>query len=282
MNMLGRRLCRTVLSAGRNHVVPTARRSNQVYRGSIKIEPKIGVAGYSLLAIPVVAFGLGTWQVQRRKWKLGLIEELARKTELPPCELPDNWSDLGKMEYQQVRVTGTFDHSNEMYVSPRSRIQQESERYGGGGLISTANSGALVVTPFKLSGREETILVNRGWVPRNKIPPNTRQEGQVEGEVELVGIVRRPEKRPPLGPKDSRSGHTWHYKDTESMARYCNAWPILIDAIAASSVPGGPIGGQTNVTLRNEHFSYILTWYSLSAITACLWYMKYFRRMPLM
>lgn len=27
-----------------------------------------------------------------------------------------------------------------------------------------------------------------------------------------------------------------------------------------NSVAGGPIGGQTNVQLRNEHFSYIITW----------------------
>lgn len=29
---------------------------------------------------------------------------------------------------------------------------------------------------------------------------------------------------------------------------------------AESTVPGGPIGGQTRVTLRNEHLQYIITW----------------------
>lgn len=29
---------------------------------------------------------------------------------------------------------------------------------------------------------------------------------------------------------------------------------------AESTVPGGPIGGQTRVTLRNEHMQYIITW----------------------
>lgn len=29
---------------------------------------------------------------------------------------------------------------------------------------------------------------------------------------------------------------------------------------AGSTVPGGPIGGQTRVTLRNEHMQYIVTW----------------------
>ena len=35
----------------------------------------------------------------------------------------------------------------------------------------------------------------------------------------------------------------------------------MIDYLTlGSSVPGGPIGGQTNVQLRNEHLSYIVTW----------------------
>ena len=39
--------------------------------------------------MPVTAFCLGTWQVQRRKWKLALIEELQTKTIAPPVPLPD-------------------------------------------------------------------------------------------------------------------------------------------------------------------------------------------------
>nr|CAD7395191.1 unnamed protein product [Timema cristinae] len=38
--------------------------------------------------IPVTAFGLGTWQVKRRKWKLELIENLATRFNAPPQNLP--------------------------------------------------------------------------------------------------------------------------------------------------------------------------------------------------
>ena len=35
----------------------------------------------------------------------------------------------------------------------------------GGGLISSSDTiGVHVVTPFKLSGRSEEVLVNRGWI----------------------------------------------------------------------------------------------------------------------
>lgn len=48
--------------------------------------------------------------------------------------------------------------------------------------------------------------------------------------------------------------------------------PVIIDATIESTIPGGPIGGQTNVSLRNEHLSYIITWISLSGFSALFWY----------
>ena len=37
-----------------------------------------------LLAMPIVAFGLGTWQVYRLQWKKGLIEQLNDRTMQEP------------------------------------------------------------------------------------------------------------------------------------------------------------------------------------------------------
>ncbi|XP_077507157.1 surfeit locus protein 1 [Amblyomma americanum] len=268
---------------------PEQQRQQQQFSGSIKLPQDIGIGGYSLLAIPVATFALGTWQVQRRRWKLQLIDDLTKKTAMPPVEFPENLNELNDMEYLRVRVTGTFDHQREMYVGPRSRIEPvdgssaEASPKRSGGLISApGQTGNLVITPFKLKDRNLTILVNRGWVPKSKTAPHQRPQGQIEGQVELVGVVRKTEKRPPLGPKKPSNGPFWHYKDVGQMADACGAAPILLDADSDSSVEGGPIGGQTIVTLRNEHFSYIVTWYSLSIATCFLWYHKYIRRRPLM
>lgn len=53
--------------------------------------------------------------------------------------------------------------------------------------------------------------------------------------------------------------------------------PIFLDATNDFDIPGGPIGGQTRVSLRNEHLSYILTWFSLSGITAFMWYVRIYK-----
>lgn len=68
--------------------------------------------------------------------------------------------------------------------------------------------------------------------------------------------------------------------DIPHISRLTGALPYWLDADAASTVAGGPIGGQTRVTLRNDHLSYLVTWYSLSAVTAYLWYRQIYKGIP--
>nr|KAF6315482.1 SURF1 cytochrome c oxidase assembly factor [Myotis myotis] len=125
-----------------------------------------------------------------------------------------------------------------------------------------------------------SILVNRGFVPRKKLNPDTRKKGQIEGEVDLVGMVRLTETRKPFVPENNPERNHWYYRDLEAMATLTGTEPIFIDADFKSTVPGGPIGGQTRVTLRNEHMQYIITWYGLCAATSYLWVKKFLRRAP--
>ncbi|XP_048204759.1 surfeit locus protein 1 [Perognathus longimembris pacificus] len=233
-----------------------------------------------LLLIPATAFGLGTWQVQRRKWKLKLIEELEARVMAEPIPLPADPVELKSLEYRPVRVRGHFDHSKELYMMPRTMVDPAREAQEAGRLSSSAESGAHVVTPFHCTDLGVTILVNRGFVPRKKVDPETRQKGQTAEEVDLVGIVRLTETRKPFVPENNPERNRWHYRDLDAMAKITGAEPVFIDADFKSTVPGGPVGGQTRVTLRNEHMQYILTWYGLCAATSYLWVKKFLRRTP--
>ncbi|XP_026152978.1 surfeit locus protein 1 [Mastacembelus armatus] len=230
-----------------------------------------------LLLIPATTFGLGTWQVKRRQWKLQLIDDLTRLTNAEPIPLPSDPLALNSLEYRRVRVRGRFDHSQELYVMPRSPVDPEKEAREAGRLSSSGETGANVITPFHCTDLGITILVNRGYVPRQKIRPETRMKGQVEGEVEVVGVVRLTETRKPFVPNNDVQRNWWHYRDLEAMSRITGAEPIFIDAGFESTIPGGPIGGQTRVTLRNEHMQYIITWYGLCAATSYMWYAKFMK-----
>ncbi|XP_062845048.1 surfeit locus protein 1 [Trichomycterus rosablanca] len=234
-----------------------------------------------LLLIPVTTFGLGTWQVKRRQWKLKLIEELHNLTTADPVPLPTDPAELKHLQYRRVKVRGVFDHSRELYVLPRSPVDPEREAQEAGRLSSSAESGANVITPFQCTDLGITILVNRGYVPKNKIKPETRMKGQVTDELELVGVVRLNEQRRPFVPHNNVEANRWHYRDLEAMAKATGAEEIFIDAVFDSTIPGGPIGGQTRVTLRNEHMQYIITWYGLCAATSYMWYAKFIKHIAI-
>lgn len=234
-------------------------------------EAKESKLHYLLLIIPVSTFGLGTWQIHRLQWKKGLIKELEERTTQPVQELSENIDKLRskEQEYRRIRLRGKFDHSEEIHVLPRSLNEGP---HGGGGLGQRPKSGAHIITPFDLSETGQRILVNRGWVPRDKIEPEKRPEGQIQGEVELVGFIRQGEKRQPFQAKNNSEKNQWCSRDVDAMAEVTGSLPILVDADAASTIPGGPKGGQTRVYLRNEHLQYIITWYALSGFTAYMYY----------
>nr|XP_033502739.1 surfeit locus protein 1 [Epinephelus lanceolatus] len=234
-----------------------------------------------LLLIPFTTFGLGTWQVKRRQWKIQLINELKGLTTAEPIPLPLDPLELNSLEYRRVKVRGWYDHSKELYVLPRSPVDPEKEAREAGRLSSSGETGANVITPFHCTDLGITILVNRGYVPKQKIRPETRTKGQVEGEMDVVGIVRLTETRKPFVPNNDVERNRWHFRDLEAMASVTGAEPIFIDADFGSTIPGGPIGGQTRVTLRNEHMQYIITWYGLCVATTYMWYAKFIKKIKL-
>ncbi|CAG9771012.1 unnamed protein product [Ceutorhynchus assimilis] len=235
---------------------------------------KVHSYGWIMLVIPAASFGLGVWQIQRKSWKEELIEELQEKSASAPIELPTNLDELQQLEYRPVIVRGTFLHDKEIYMGPRSikEDKHNSSLFSEGG-----NQGYLVVTPFKLADRDETILVNRGWVPAKNIKPASRARGQVEGDVNVIGIVRLNENRPNFAMKNKEGSNLYFYRDLNSMCASTGASPIFLDQTIDYNAPGGPIGGQTRVTLRNEHLSYVITWFSLGAVTSYMWYRMYLK-----
>lgn len=59
--------------------------------------------------------------------------------------------ELNNLEYRRVKVRGHYDHSQEMYILPRSPVDPEKEAREAGQLSSSGDTGANVVTPFYCS-----------------------------------------------------------------------------------------------------------------------------------
>ena len=74
----------------------------------------LGLLPLALLAFAVL-IGLGTWQLERKAWKEGLIATLTERLAAPPSALPPApaWPRLDRAsdEYRRVAFNGTFDYA---------------------------------------------------------------------------------------------------------------------------------------------------------------------------
>ena len=55
------------------------------------------------------------------------------------------------MEYRPVRVTGSFDHSRELHIRPRTAVQDDDIPYVS---FKDSEYGAHVYTAFSVKGRK--------------------------------------------------------------------------------------------------------------------------------
>jgi surfeit locus 1 family protein len=216
-----------------------------------------------------VLLSLGTWQINRKVWKDGLLATIAARQSAPPITLRDAvtraaGTSLDAVDYQRVRVRGTFDHSTERHVyAPRNSGQ-----------------GWHVYTLLTPDDGGTPIFVNRGWVAEAVKDPLNRTAGQLSGVIEINGLVRKPEVKATFTPDNDYKNNRWYWRDIEAMRwgesgpptaeaptrmKLRQYAPFALEADALPENPGGwPKGGVTYVAVSNRHLEYAGTWYGLA------------------
>lgn len=231
----------------------------------------LGASAYALLGVPVLTFGLGYWQVKRKEQKEMLIAALNERLDAPPIPLPTDPTEMDTLQYRKVSVEGEFDHELEIQLGPRTLLREAFDGNAG-------EPGMHIISPFTRSDNGQRILVNRGWVPLGRSDSGFREDAQVKGKVSLNGIVTnsKDKKANAFIPDNEPEKGRWYWVDINAMADAMNTAPILIDAAKGETPPSGlPVSGQTQITIRNEHMQYIITWFGLSACTLGMWFVKF-------
>jgi surfeit locus 1 family protein len=213
------------------------------------------------LACFILFVSLGLWQLERRAWKEALIAQIDARANASPTPLPNaaDWPLLAPQdyEYRHVALSGTFEHGKEALV-----FRTAPNDKGG-----TQGPGYLVLTPLRLASGAY-VIVNRGFVPLDLKDPQKRAAGQVEGEVQITGLMRPPEPRNLFTPADNPDKGQYFTRDPVLIAQHFalgRAAPFSIDADDLPVHGGWPRGGATVTAIPNNHLSYALTWFGLAA-----------------
>ncbi|XP_004347273.1 hypothetical protein CAOG_04526 [Capsaspora owczarzaki ATCC 30864] len=212
-----------------------------------------------VLVLPAITFGLGVWQVQRLKWKEGIVAEMEAKQQATPQPFDLSLAQedtLDQYAYSRFNVKGSFDHEREIYIGPRRETNAPPQ----------SDLGFQVVTAFKMSDTGKWVLINRGWVPREKELPQARPETLIVGEQQMTAVLRPIEKKSKFIKLDGSGSKRMIVADIPRMAQILDTEPVMLDVTADNWRFGTlPIPGQTRVTVRNEHMQYALTWFTLTA-----------------
>jgi surfeit locus 1 family protein len=201
-------------------------------------------------------FGLcmaaGTWQVERLAWKEGLIAQIAAaNAEAPLTALPSAPSELEALQFRRVQLSGQWRGDLEFHLTPRYWRDQ---------------FGYWIITPFVLADKR-MVLVNRGWVPGKKKEIEARPETRVRGAATITGLLRTSTERGPFTPHNQPEKNLWFGRDVEAMAAHAslkNTLPAMVDIMGLQNAQLLPIPSDGTIRLRNDHLSYIITWFGIA------------------
>lgn len=206
--------------------------------------------------------GLGVWQVQRLRWKEGLIAAAEAAATKPPEPL------------DAVLAGGDVEFRKAMMVCPGLATAPYVELQS----IHDGQPGVRLISACRPAGRQDVLLVDRGFVAdgqggRPRVLASTLP-------LVLVGELRVTPPPPALAPPPAHN--RFYARDTAAMATALGVTgpvrPETVFALTAINpevqavVPSAP-----PAAFSNNHFGYALTWFGL-AIALVGFYVAILRR----
>ena len=194
---------------------------------------------------------LGNWQLERRVWKLDLIEKVETRVHAPAEAAPAiaRWPSVNKAddEYRHVELRGQFLQNKDTLVVAATEL----------------GSGYWVLTPFQRHDGS-IVFVNRGYIGQGLTP-----SAPATGNISVSGLLRLNEPKGSVLRENSPSTHRWYSRDVTAIANSLgiSAAPYFVDADANSPQTQSddtPIGGLTVISFNNSHLVYAITWYGLA------------------
>lgn len=199
---------------------------------------------------------LGVWQLERRVWKHELVAAVDARIHAAPVAAPGPgaWDavDAKNDAYRRVTATGQFRHDRETLVQA----------------VTDRGPGFWVLTPLETPGF--TLLVNRGFVPKDRRDAAARTAGNVAGTVTVTGLLRVTEPEGAFLRSNDAAADRWFSRDVAAIAKargLRGVAPYFIDADASPNPGGYPVGGLTIVRFPDNHLVYALTWFALCALS---------------
>lgn len=129
-----------------------------------------------VIVLSITMIGLGIWQLKRAEYKKAILTQQKNLQQKQPTDYSSiKESDLQK--YLPIIASGEFDNQHQFLL--------DNKTWNG-------KVGYDVITPLLNNDHQAVLLVNRGWVPRERTREQLPELALVEGTQQIVGLLDQP------------------------------------------------------------------------------------------
>ena len=211
-----------------------------------------------VIAAMAVMIRLGIWQLDRLEKRRQFNARVLAQVNQPPLVLTGQalGADLASMEYRTVTVEGEYDHTQEVALRNQAWNDQ---------------IGVHLLTPLKIAGSDQAVLVDRGWVPVQDFNSHDWSQYTEPGEVRVTGVIRASSSTPDFGKRADPPGRldVWNFANVQRIAEQVS-YPLLSIYIQQAPDPSWsslPHRSQPELDLtEGPHLGYAFQWFTFAAI----------------
>lgn len=137
-----------------------------------KFNPGIRITVFFIF-FAILFFSLGLWQIERGQAKTTLLKEFDENSLKAPKSITKD-----SKKWDRVYIQGKWNGSEQILID---------------NVINRGIAGYKVITPFQLDETGELILVDRGWIKRNRNIENLPDVSLTDIRERVSGILESPE-----------------------------------------------------------------------------------------
>ncbi len=203
---------------------------------------------------------MGNWQLGRAAEKIALQAAIDQKQKLPPLANADVVAAAGPADlvHHTAVLRGVWRPEHTVFLDNRQMA---------------GKVGLFVMTPLQLAGSTTSVVVQRGWVPRNflereKLPQVATPGGEVAVQVRMA--------LPPSKLFDFQGGDNGALRQNLDLVDFARSTGLALRSdVAAIETEARPDGLARNWPAFNtgvdKHYGYAFQWFGLSALLFILY-----------
>ena len=209
-----------------------------------------------------VMIRLGIWQLdrleQRREFNARVREQSGQT--LLQITAANQKTISPEMEYRQVSLQGEYDFTHEIVL--RNQVWHDQ-------------SGVHLLTPLHISGSDQYVYINRGWIPLEAYNTGNLDQFHESGVITVTGIIRASQAGGFLGintdptPVPGENLNIWNMVNIENLALQTpySLLPVYIQQLPDPSWQSLPYRSEVKLELsEGPHQGYALQWFTFALI----------------